>query len=55
MPIVTSSWGLRQKLLDPVKCLLGLGHPFKMVGLLQEPIEGETSFAEARDKMAKRG
>ena len=26
--------GLRQKLLDRVKCLLGLGHPFETVGLL---------------------
>ena len=26
--------GLRQELLDLVKCLLGLGHPFKAVGLL---------------------
>ena len=25
-----------------------------MVGLLQEPIEGETSFVEARDKAAER-
>ena len=48
-------WGLHQKLLDHVKCLLGLGHPFKMVGLLQKPIDGETSFAEARDKMVERG
>ena len=40
-------WGLCQKLLDGVKCLLGLGRPFEMVSLLQEPIEGETSFAEA--------
>ena len=39
--------GLHQKLLDHVKCLLGLGRPFKMVGLLQELIEGETSFTEA--------
>ena len=39
--------GLRQELLDFVKCLLGLGHPFEVVGLLQKPIEGETSFAEA--------
>ena len=39
--------GLRQKLLDHVKCLLGLGRPFKMVGLLHELIEGDTSFAEA--------
>ena len=48
-PIDWGDWdrGLRQKLLDRVECLLGLGHPFKMVGLLQEPIEGETSFAEA--------
>ena len=40
-------WGLCQKLLDGVKCFLGLGRPFKMVGLLQELIEGETSFVEA--------
>ena len=26
-----------------------------MVGLLQEPIEGETSFTEARDKAAEHG
>ena len=39
--------GLRQKLLDHVKCLLGLGHPFKAVGLPQKPIEGETSFVKA--------
>jgi len=39
--------GLRQELLDFVKCLLGLGHPFEVVGLLQEPIEGKTSFAKA--------
>ena len=38
---------LRQKLLDRVKCLLGLGRPFKVVGLLQKSIKGETSFAEA--------
>ena len=38
--------GLCQKLLDRVKCLLGLERPFKMVGLFQKPIEGETSFAE---------
>ena len=47
--------GLRQKLLDCVKRLLGLGHPFKVVGLLQKSIKGETSFAEARDEVAKRG
>ena len=39
--------GLRQKLLDRVKCLLGLRRPFKVVGLLQKTIKGETSFAEA--------
>ena len=39
--------GLRQKLLDRVKCLLGLGCPFETVVLLQKLIEGETSFAEA--------
>ena len=39
-------WGLCQELLDLVKCLLGLGRPFKGVGLLQKPIEGETLFAE---------
>ena len=38
--------GLRQELLDLVKCLLGLGRPFEVVGLLQKPIEGETSFVE---------
>ena len=47
--------GLRQELLDCVKCLLGLGSPFEMVGLLQKPIEGETSFAESQDKAAERG
>ena len=47
--------GLCQKLLDLVKCLLGLGHPFETVGLLQEPIEGETSFTKMRDKAAERG
>ena len=40
---------LCQELLDLVKCLLGLRHPFKTVGFLQKPIEGETSFTEARD------
>ena len=30
--------GLCQKSLDHVKCLLGLGRPFEMVGLLQKPI-----------------
>ena len=40
-------WGLHQKLLDHVKCLLGLGRPFEVVGLLQKSIKGETSFAEA--------
>ena len=39
--------GLCQKLLDHVKCLLGLGRRFEMVGLLQEPIEGETLFTKA--------
>ena len=39
--------GLRQELLDLIKCLLGLGRPLKMVGFLQKPIEGETSFVEA--------
>ena len=39
--------GLRQKLLDRVKCLLGLGCPFKVVGLLPKLIKGETSFTEA--------
>ena len=38
--------GLRQKLLDHVKCLLGHEGPFETVSLLQEPIEWETSFAE---------
>ena len=33
---------LCQELLDLVKRLLGLGHLFKMVSLLQKPIEGET-------------
>ena len=47
--------GLRHEFLDLIKCLLGLGHPFEMVGLLQKPIEGETSFAEARDEVAERG
>ena len=40
-------WGLHQKLLDHVKCLLGLRHPFEAVGLLQKLLEGETSFAKA--------
>ena len=31
--------GLCQELLDLVKCLLGLRHPFEAVGLLQKPIE----------------
>ena len=39
--------GLNQKLLDRVKCLLALGHPFEVVSLLQKSIKGETSFAEA--------
>ena len=47
--------GLCQELLDLVKCLMGLGRPFEMVGLLQKLIEGETSFTEARDKVAERG
>ena len=47
--------GLYQKLLDRVKCLLGLGCPFEMVGLLQKLIEGETSFAEVRDEAAEHG
>ena len=46
--------GLHQELFDCVKSLLGLGHPFEMVGLLQKPIEGDTSFAEARDEAAER-
>ena len=45
-------WGLRQKPLDRVKRLLGLGSPFKTVDLLQKPIEGEIPFAEARDEAA---
>ena len=47
--------GLRQKPLDRVKRLLGLGCPFEMVGLLQKPIEGETSFAEVREKATEHG
>ena len=47
--------GLRQELLDLVKCLLGLRHPFEAVSLLQKPIEGETLFIEARDKAAEHG
>ena len=47
--------GLRQELLDLVKCLLGLGRPFEAIGLLQKPIEGETSFAKARDEAAEHG
>ena len=43
------------EMLDYVKCLLGLGHPFKMVSLLQEPIEGETSFTKVSDKVTERG
>ena len=38
---------LRQELLVLVKCLLGLRRPFETVGLLQKPIEWETSFTEA--------
>ena len=48
-------WGLCQELLDLVKCLLGLEHPFEMVSLLQKPIEGEASFAEARDEAPEHG
>ena len=53
-------WGdqdrsLRHELLDLVKCLLDLERPFERVGLLQKPIEEETSFVEARDKEAVRG
>ena len=47
--------GLRQELLDLVKCVLGVGHLFEAVCLLQKPIEGETSFAEARDKAVEHG
>ena len=47
--------GLHQKLLDRVKRLLGLGHPFEAVSLLHKPIEGETLFAEARDEAAEGG
>ena len=39
--------GLRQNLLNHVKCLLGLGCPFEAIGLLQKSIKGETSFVEA--------
>ena len=39
--------GLRLELLDLVKCLLGLWHPFEMVGFLQKLIEGEISFTVA--------
>ena len=39
--------GVRQELLDLVKCLLGLGRPFEVVGLLQKSIKGETSFTKA--------
>ena len=39
--------GLCQKLLDHVKCLMGLGHPFEVVGHLQKSINGKTSFAKA--------
>ena len=45
--------GLRQKLLDRVKCLLGLERPFKVVSLLQKLIKRETSFAKARDEVAE--
>ena len=41
------NWGFRQKQLDHVKCLLGHGHPFEVVGLLQKSIKGETSFTKA--------
>ena len=47
--------GLRQELFDHVKRLLGLKRPFEMAGLLQKPIEGETSFTEVRDKAAEHG
>ena len=47
--------GLRQNLLNHVKCLLGVGCPFEVVSLLQKSIKGETSFAEARDEAAKCG
>ena len=47
--------GLCQELLDLVKRLLGLGHPFEMVSLLYKPIDGVTSFIEARDKAAEHG
>jgi len=47
--------GLRQKLLDRVKRLLGLGSLFEMIGLLQKSIEREASFAEAQDETAERG
>ena len=42
-------WGLRQKLLDRVKCLLGLGRPFEVASLLQQLIEGETSFTDVTE------
>ena len=47
--------GLCQEPFDHVKHLLGLERPFEMVGLLQESIKGETSFAEARDELAECG
>ena len=40
-------WGLCQELFNLVKCFLGLGCPFKVTGLLQKSIKGETSFIEA--------
>ena len=40
-------WDLCQELLNHVKCFLGLGCPFEVIGLLQKSIKGETSFAEA--------
>ena len=47
--------GLHQKLLDRVKCLLGLRRLFEVVGLLQKLIKGEASFVEARDEVAEHG
>ena len=41
------NWGLCQELLNHVKCFLGLGRPFEVIGLLQKSIKGETSLAEA--------
>ena len=42
--------GLHQKLLDRVKCLLGLRRPFEVVGLLQKLIKGRPHSARREMK-----